>query len=82
MNKIMQTKLIETIFSKVNLTAIDITLIESYFELTSFAKNEIIEEQDKIPEYLFFINSGYMRLFYYDENGDEVTHILLHLRVL
>jgi CRP/FNR family transcriptional regulator, anaerobic regulatory protein len=73
MNKIMQTKLIETISLKVNLSVADITLFESYFELTSFAKNEIIEEQDKIPEYLYFINSGYMRLFYYDENGDEVT---------
>jgi CRP/FNR family transcriptional regulator, anaerobic regulatory protein len=73
MNKIMQTKLIETISSKVNLSAADIILIKSYFEPVSFAKNEIIEEQDKIPEYLYFIISGFMRLFYYDDNGDEVT---------
>ncbi len=32
-----------------------------------------MEEQDKIPEYLYFIVSGYMRLFYYDKEGDEQT---------
>jgi CRP/FNR family transcriptional regulator, anaerobic regulatory protein len=69
----MKSLLIEKITAKINLSSADITLIESYFEPFSFSKNEIIEEQDKIPEYLYFINSGYMRLFYYDENGDEVT---------
>ena len=41
-------------------------------------KNEIIEEQDKIPEYLYFIVNGFMRLFYYDDNGDEVTTQINH----
>ena len=69
----MQSKLIEVISQKVQLTAEDIELCKKYFEAVSFTKNEIIEEQDKIPEYLYFIVSGFMRLFYYDGNGDEVT---------
>jgi CRP/FNR family transcriptional regulator, anaerobic regulatory protein len=69
----MQTKLIEAIQQKVPFTMDDIELCKSYFEYITYTKNEIVEEQDKIPEYLYFIVSGFMRLFYYDENGDEVT---------
>ena len=74
----MQSKLIEVISQKVQLTAEDIELCKKYFEAVSFTKNEIIEEQDKIPEYLYFIVSGFMRLFYYDDNGDEVTTQINH----
>lgn len=74
----MQAKLIEAISKKVQLTNEDIALCRTYFEQISFAKNEIIEEQDKIPEHLYFIVSGFMRLFYYDDNGDEVTTQINH----
>jgi CRP/FNR family transcriptional regulator, anaerobic regulatory protein len=40
------------------------------------SKNTIIEEENKVPGYLYFIVNGYMRLFYYDEQGDEVTTFL------
>jgi CRP-like cAMP-binding protein len=69
----MQKNLIDTISKTVSLTETDIQLCDTYFELLTIAKNSIIEEQDKIPQYLYFISSGFMRLFYYDENGDEVT---------
>jgi CRP-like cAMP-binding protein len=35
-----------------------------------------LEEQGKVPQYLYFIDSGFMRLFYYDENGEEQTTFL------
>jgi CRP/FNR family transcriptional regulator, anaerobic regulatory protein len=69
----MQKKLIDTISQTVSLTETDIQLCNTYFELATTAKNSILEEQDKVPQYLYFIASGFMRLFYYDENGDEVT---------
>jgi CRP/FNR family transcriptional regulator, anaerobic regulatory protein len=74
----MQTKLIEAISQKVQLAPDDIEMCKKYFEHISFAKNEIVEEQDKVPEYLYFIISGFMRLFYYDDNGDEVTTQINH----
>jgi CRP/FNR family transcriptional regulator, anaerobic regulatory protein len=40
------------------------------------AKNTIIEEEGKIPQYLYFVNEGYLRSFYYDNDGDEVTTFL------
>jgi CRP/FNR family transcriptional regulator, anaerobic regulatory protein len=70
----MLDKLIIIISQKVTLNETDILLCRKYFEPINYPKNHIIEEQEKIPEYLYFIVSGYMRLFYYDENGDENTN--------
>lgn len=70
----MLEKLLQTINQKVKLSKEDIDLIQNYFEPISFAKNTIIEEQNKIGDYLYFINSGFIRLFYDDENGIENTN--------
>jgi CRP/FNR family transcriptional regulator, anaerobic regulatory protein len=51
----------------------DINFCKPYFELLQCSKNTIIEEENKVPTCLYFILKGYMRLFYYDEQGDEVT---------
>jgi CRP/FNR family transcriptional regulator, anaerobic regulatory protein len=54
----------------------DISDMNTFFKYLSVSQNTILEEQDKIPQYLYFINSGFMRLFYYDENGEEQTTFL------
>jgi len=69
----MQQKLIDFIQSGHPLSQIDKDLIFQYFEPVLFPKNRIIEEAGKVPEYLYYIISGYLRLFHYNENGDEVT---------
>ena len=69
----MLKKLIDTISKTVKLTEPDVELCSAYFKPLTTSKNSVIEEQDKFPQYLYFISSGFMRLFYYDENGDEVT---------
>ncbi len=69
----MQKNLIHTIFQTVLMTETDIQLCDNFFEEVTIAKNSVLEEQDKIPQYLYFISSGFMRLFYHDENGQEVT---------
>ena len=50
--------------------------IKQYFTLLQIPKNIIIEEEGKVPQHLYFINEGYMRSFYYDSDGDEVTTYL------
>lgn len=65
--------LLDTISKTVVPTNSDIELCTNYFESIQISKNTILEEEGKIPEYLYFIVTGYMRLFYYDENGDEQT---------
>jgi CRP-like cAMP-binding protein len=69
----MQQKLIDFIQSGHPLSQMDKDLIFQYFEAVLFPKNRIIEEAGKVPEYLYYIISGYLRLFHYNENGDEVT---------
>lgn len=62
--------------SYVKLTESDIEFCKQYFELTSLPKNNIAEEERRIPAHLYFIIRGFMRLFYYDDNGDEVTTLI------
>ena len=69
----MHENLLKTINHQVVISDNDIKLCNDYFEPVIFPKNRIIEEEGKIPQYLYFVISGYMRLFYYNENGDEIT---------
>lgn len=69
----LQQKLVDFIQSKHQLSKEDLDLITQYFEPVLFPKNRILEEAGKVPKYLYYINSGYLRLFHYQENGDEVT---------
>jgi len=39
-----------------------------------FAKNEMIIQMGTVCKYVFFIEQGMVRNFYYDQNGHDVTH--------
>jgi len=69
----MHEKLLEIIRQQIPITDKDAELCTEYFEPIIFPKNRIIEDEGKIPQYLYFVVSGYMRLFQYNDNGDEIT---------
>lgn len=69
----MQDNLLKLISSKVVLTDHDVALCRKYIEPVLFPKNHVIEEEGKIPRYLYFVVSGFLRLFYYNDLGEEVT---------
>jgi CRP-like cAMP-binding protein len=69
----MLEKLLTIVAQKVALTDADAQLCQAYFEPVLFPKNRIIEEEGKIPQYLYFVVSGFLRLFHFNNNGDEVT---------
>jgi CRP-like cAMP-binding protein len=69
----MIDKLLKFIAEKTTLTEKDISLCKQYFTPVLSPKNRIIEEEGKVPQYLYYIVSGYLRLFHYNDNGDEVT---------
>ncbi|WP_343693269.1 Crp/Fnr family transcriptional regulator [Chitinophaga sp.] len=69
----MHKKLLEYIAATITLQKKDMAPIEKYFEPVLYPKNRILEEAGKVPVYLYYIVSGYLRLFHYNENGDEVT---------
>ncbi len=76
----MKTKYFDKLLAEISKTGKpnleDNEHISQFFIPINSARNSILEVQDKIPEYLYFINSGFMRLFYYDQNGDEQTTFL------
>lgn len=69
----MHDQLLNLINEKVVLTNRDKELCEKYFEPVVFSKNQIIEDEGQVPKYLYFVVSGFIRLFYYNNLGDEVT---------
>ncbi len=69
----MLDNLLDTISNTIQITSTDIELCRIYFEAIEPHRNNILEEQEKKPQHLYFIVSGFMCLFYHDENGDEVT---------
>lgn len=72
----MFDNLFQEISKKIELNETDKTLCNQFFEAIALNRNTIIEEQEKIPSFLYFVETGFMRLFYYDENGDEITTYL------
>jgi CRP/FNR family transcriptional regulator, anaerobic regulatory protein len=69
----MHNDLIQLIEENFVLSDQDKALCASYFEPVFFPKNHVIEEEAKTPKYLYFIVSGFLRLFHYNDNGDEIT---------
>ncbi|OBS13702.1 cyclic nucleotide-binding protein [Elizabethkingia miricola] len=69
----MHTQLIHLITQRVNLSIQEREWCAASFEPVSIAKNTIIEKEGKVPEYLYFIVSGYIRIFHLNEKGEEIT---------
>ncbi|WP_020530143.1 Crp/Fnr family transcriptional regulator [Flexithrix dorotheae] len=57
----------------IDIPPIDQEICRKYFKPAFVTKDTIIEPSGKVPEYHNFIVSGYMRNFYLDENGQEIT---------
>lgn len=69
----MLDHLIRTIDTHVKLSPAEIELCRSSFEPITISKNTLLEAEGHVPKYLYFVVSGYVRLFTYTEQGDEVT---------
>ncbi|MCE7040376.1 Crp/Fnr family transcriptional regulator [Dyadobacter sp. CY312] len=69
----MHNQLIQLITQGVELSDMERDLCVLYFEPVLYPKNRLIEEEGKIPGYLYFVVSGFVRLFHYNDKGDEVT---------
>lgn len=69
----MHDKLLKFIESGYHFNADEVDKLKLYFEPVEFPKNTIIETEGDIPQYLYYIVSGYLRLFHFDEHGNEIT---------
>lgn len=69
----MLEQLLKLISQNVTLSDNDKELCGQYFEPVLLPKNRVIEEEGKIPKHLYFVVSGFVRLFHYNDKGDEAT---------
>lgn len=69
----MHEQVIKDISIRYKMQSQDIELCKTLFQPVLMPKNRILENVGKIPQHLYYIISGFMRLFYYNDNGDEVT---------
>lgn len=69
----MHEELLKIMAKSINLTDSDRDLCKKHFEPVCTQKGQIIEEEGKIPNHLYFVVSGYVRLFHFNDKGDEVT---------
>ncbi|HEV8512795.1 MAG TPA: Crp/Fnr family transcriptional regulator [Cyclobacteriaceae bacterium] len=69
----MHEHLLKLISEKVTLSNNDKELCKRYFEPVLFPKNHVIEEEGNIPKCLYFVASGFVRLFHYNDKGEEIT---------
>lgn len=69
----MHQSLFDLINSKYRLDERDIELCKEYFEPVLVARNRVLEEEGKVPRYLYFVVSGYVRQYHYNDKGEEVT---------
>lgn len=47
--------------------------VVEYFEEITISKDDFFLREGKINEHYFFLQSGFMRAFTYDSNGNEIT---------
>lgn len=75
-------KLIKFIEGNVSIDGFDIDLIENYFEPITVKKNILLEKENRIANYLYFINSGYIRVFHVEDGVEITTHINCQLNFI
>ncbi len=69
----MLNKFLQIVSKQVKLLPADEELCGQYFEPVLVPKNSLLEEEGQVPQYIYFVISGYVRLFSYDDDGNEHT---------
>lgn len=66
-------KLIENISKYITINNSDIEIINRSFSKNEYKKGEFLIEQGKRAEKIFFIENGLVRMYFINENGNEVN---------
>ncbi|MFY0256347.1 Crp/Fnr family transcriptional regulator [Chitinophaga sp. 30R24] len=67
-------KITRLIAELVRIDKFDQHLIKEVFEPVSYRKSHVIVSSGDIARYMYFINTGYLRLYHIDGDGEEVTN--------
>ncbi len=68
-----QTHFLKSIFKPENFNLEELELILSQFQEVEFKKNELLVEKDKVANYYYFLESGFLRSYTIDLDGNDIT---------
>lgn len=66
-------KIIKLITGLVNIDKFDQQIIRDVFEPVSYPAGHVLVEAGQVSRYMYFINGGYLRLYYINQEGEEIT---------
>lgn len=66
-------QLFKNIGTHIQLSDSEKAYLTSVFQIVSFAKNEVIQEQGEQCKYIYFLNDGILRAFHINPKGKETT---------
>jgi len=69
----MYQTLFDSVSSVMEMTEIDKTLCQQYFEPIKVSKKTIVENENHVPQHQYFVASGIMRNYYHNAAGDAIT---------
>lgn len=64
---------LQTIFKAENFQSEELSLILEQFEAISFEKGDFLIEKDKTANYYYFLESGFLRSYTIDVDGNDIT---------
>jgi len=67
--------LIKHISQFISVSSSEIETITNAFEITNVKKNIILEKENQLTNYLYFINNGFLRVFYVNDGEERTTQI-------
>lgn len=68
-------KLLVALVEMANIDRFDIELVHKVFEPIEPRKGQVLEEPERVAKYLYFVNSGFVRVYYY-RDGTEITSFI------
>lgn len=69
----IESQLLTRIFSRDNLSASDMEKVLSSFTRVEFRKHDFLFKEGQILNHYYFLETGFIRSFIYDYDGNEVT---------
>ncbi|WP_349664766.1 Crp/Fnr family transcriptional regulator [Cellulophaga lytica] len=68
-----QTHFLNSIFKQENFNSEELELILMQFEEVEFSKNEYLIEKGKVASYYYFLETGFLRSYSIDTEGNDIT---------
>lgn len=69
----LHDQLFRLIAERNTLSAVERELCHAAFRPVHCTKQQVLEQAGKVPQHLYFVLSGYVRLYHHNTKGDEVT---------